>query len=517
MARQSQVQQFAPQGVNIDGFPGSMAADVYSAAENMRCSAAGMTRADGELEYLAGSPGVGPAMAPKWALLYQEGLQPKLLLVGDTAAKVSDGNTWASVLPGAGWVAFTAGEMTGGLLNGIPVLNAPSMPPWYLPAGGVLTPLPGWFAGKAARVLAPFNTHLFAGSLLGATLDNEAVAWSDLAAPGSVPSTWTPTATNQAGDLTLGTGTGPVQAMQGLGQSLMVYRVSGCWAITYVGRPYIYTARKVSSEVGAACMNGIVQVKGAHAVIAPGDFVLTDGTSARSLGEGRVKRSLFAQISETGLKRCHAYAVPSRNEVVFCLALGRDDACNVAYVWDTARDRWSVRDLPLVTHTATGIVPQFAPTETWDSDAGTWDTDDKPWNSPPAGGQKPAPIGASPVNAAAYWIDTGDARATGALIVAALERSGLILGDEPRLKFIHALHPRVQGTPGDVITVRVGTQMTASDPVTWAQPQQYTIGTSRRVDCNAQGRYAAVRFEAAIAAPWSVGGFGIEFTQRGYA
>ena len=62
--------------------------------------------------------------------------------------------------------------------------------------------------------------------------------------------------------------------------------------------------------------------------------------------------------------------VQSRNEVVFALALGREDVCNMAYVWDTTRDQWSIRELPEITHTTTGIVPQYAPNDTWDNDAG---------------------------------------------------------------------------------------------------------------------------------------------------
>jgi hypothetical protein len=305
--------------------------------------------------------------------------------------------------------------------------------------------------------------------------------------------------------------------MQGLGQNLMVYRTSGCWAITYSGRPFIYTARKVSSDVGAASMNAAAQVKGMHAVITPGDFVLTDGTSVRSIGEGRVKRSLFAQISEAGLKVCHAYVLQSRNEVVFCLALGNDTACNFAYVWDTERDKWSVRELPQITHTATGIVPSPFVIETWANDAGTWDTDAKPWDSPPVGGYKPNPLGMSPGAAEVYQLELGETRANGDPVTAAIERTGILLGGEPRVHYIHALHPRVDGNPGSVITCRVGAHMAPVDPVTWGPPQPYTIGQTRRIDCNLQGKYAAVRFEAASLAAWSVSGFGIEFSTRGYA
>jgi hypothetical protein len=511
MARGSTVQEFSPQGVNLDSMPVALAADVYTGVSNMRTSGSGMTRADGETPYDPQVP-----IAPKWGICFNVGYAPVLLVAGDAGVQISDGAVWTDVKPASGWNAFTAGQMTGGLLNGYPVFNAPGMAPWYYD-GTVVKPLPGWLAGKQTFTLAPFNQHLFAGSIISASIDNEYLAWSDAATLGNVPLTWTPTTANQAGDLYLGLGSGPVMAMHPLMENLMVYRTAGCYAVTYSGRPFIYTARKVSAEIGAASCNAVARVGSSHALMTPGDFILTDGTAVRSIGEGRVKRNIFAQISENGLKRCHAYVVQSRNEVVFALALGREDVCNMAYVWDTTRDKWSIRELPDITHTATGIIPQYAPPDTWTNDAGTWDTDDKPWDSPPFGGYKPNPAGMSPTRVEVFNLDVGDTRANGDSITAVCERTAILIGDEPRVKLIHALYPKLEGMDGDIVTIRVGGQMAPSDLVTWGPAQDYVIGRSRRIDCNVQGRYAAIHIEGRNLAPWSISGFGIEFSQRGYA
>ena len=511
MARGAKVQEFAPIGVNLDSMPVALKADVYTSMQNMRTTGSGMTRADGETPYDPQVP-----ISPKWGILFNDGYTPLLLVAGDAGVYVSDGTEWLDMTPATGWHAFTAGNMTGGLLNGYPVFNAAGMTPWYFD-GAEVKPLPGWLADKQCFTLAPFNQHLFAGSVIGAEIDNEALAWSDAATLGNVPITWVPTSANQAGDLYLGLGSGPVQCMHPLMQNLVVYRTAGCYAVTYSGRPYIYTSRKVSSEIGAASCNAVARVGNSHVLMTPGDFIITDGTAVRSIGEGRVKRSIFAQISEDGLKRCHAYVVQSRNEVVFALALGRDDVCNMAYVWDTTRDQWSIRELPEITHTATGIVPQYAPNDTWDNDAGTWDTDDKPWDSPPFGGYKPNPAGMSPTRVEVFNVDTGDTRANGDTITAVCTRTAILIGEEPRVKLIHAIYPKLEGSDGDIVTIRVGGQMAPSDLVTWGPAQDYVIGRSRRIDCNVQGRYAAIQFEGRNLAVWSVSGFGIEFSQRGYA
>jgi len=514
--RQSKLVPFALVGIAPDQLPALMAGDAYSAAANMRVTPAGMQRADGSVPFV---PAVGPTgVAPKWCMLYIDANTPMVLFAGAAGVVRSDGNTHLSVTPSSGWTDFNAGEMTSGVLNGIPVFNAPNMPPWYLDMSGgtdIVKPLPNWLAGSAANVLAPFNQHLFAGSVLGASLDYERLAWSDVAGPGTVPATWTPTATNQAGDLNLGVGIGPVMAMRGLGPQLMVYRASGCWAVQYVGRPYIYTARKVSSDVGAATRNSVADVMGQHVVLSPGDMIITDGTNARSIGEGRVKSTLFGQISDDGLTRCHVYAVPGANEVVFALAIGRDDACNLAYVWNTVRDKWSVRELPLTTAADIGLVPINAPILRWDADAGSWDTDFDPWDAPPAGGFKPEVISASPNNSQLYTLDKGNTRFDGSNIAASLERTGIALDDSPGVKHVFGLYPAIDGTPGDVVSVQIGTQMAPDAPVTWLTAEPYTIGTSRRVDKLAQGKYFGVRFSATNVGRWSVGGFAFEYAERG--
>jgi len=511
MTRATKVQEFSPMGVNLDSMPVALAADVYTNVQNMRTTGSGMTRADGESAYDPQVP-----IAPKWGILFNDGYTALMLVAGDEGVCISDGAQWLDVTPATGWNAFTGGQMTGGLLNGYPVFNAAGMAPWYFD-GSTVKPLPGWFPAKQTFTIAPFNQHLFAGSIISADIDNEQLAWSDAATLGAIPTTWIATLENQAGDLYLGLGAGQVMCMHPLMQNLLVYRTQGCYAVTYTGRPFIYTASKISGEIGAASCNAVARVGNSHVVMTPGDFIITDGTGVRSIGEGRVKRSIFAQISEDGLKRCHAYVVQSRNEVVFALALGREDVCNMAYVWDTTRDKWSVRELPDVTYTATGIVPQYAPPDTWDNDVGTWDTDDKPWDSPPFGGYKPNPAGMSPTRVEVFNIELSDTRANGDTITAVCERTAILIGEEPRIKLIHALYPKLQGADGDIVTIRVGGQMAPSDLVTWGPAQDYVIGKSRRIDCNVQGRYAAVHIEGRNLSAWSVSGFGIEFSQRGYA
>lgn len=505
---------FAPQDLALDVAPFNAPADAWTAMQNMRSSGDGIERAQGQIEF---APGY--VVAPKFAMAAVLNSEVWLLYAGELGVGVTNGVSHYNVTPTAGWTDFLAGTMTGALMNGVPCFNAPNRPPWYWDGGlaaGAVKPMPGWLAGAPnARTFATFNAHAFAGSISGSTIDYGRLAWSDAAPVGTIPATWVPTATNQAGELQLSTGGGNIQCLRGLGPNLMAYRTTGCWAIQYVGRPYIYIARKLAAEVGAATQNCVAEVRGAHALLAPGDIVLTDGTTLRSIGQSRVKKWIFGQMSEAGLRLAHVYATPGRGEVAFCCALGQDEYCNFAYTWNYELDKWSVRELPKVTHSASTYMPAVIGALTWDTDAGIWETDFKAWDASAQAGFVPRAVGVSPSAGTAYLLEAGDTTPNGQPVAAYAERTGLVLGPSDRVKVVRRVMPRLTATPGTVVMVQIGAQIGPGDPVTWGLAVPFTVGSSRYVDCFAVGRFFAVRFSAAVATPWSIGGFTVEGAVKG--
>lgn len=503
MSPSSLVWSVGAAGVNLDLAAIAMRPDECSNLRNMRSSGTGLERGPG-VEALPFTP----AFPPKFVMTALNGAQLYIIYMGDAGVHAWDGTADQDITPATGWVAFTAGTMTGCILNGFPCFNTPGVPPWYWNFAADVAPLPGYLANTTANIITAANAHLFSCSTRLSGVDNwERVAWSDAAAGGTVPATWVPTATNQAGDLLLGVGAGPVRAARLLGANLLIYRETGCYSLTYVGRPYIYTARRVSSDVGCASMNGVAEFRGSHVVLAPGDLVLTNGTEVRSIGEGRVKRSLFSSISEEGLKLAHVYCVPGRSEVVFCLPVGRDDACNIAYVWDYERDRWTVRDLPDIVHSGYAYAPATVALTTWDNDAGTWDSDAVAWNTSGDANSSPQAIAASAADVKLYRLGIGDLWRDGSVIIGYAERSGIRIGDGSRMAHITRVWPQIDGAPGDVLGVQIGGQLEASSPVTWGPEQQFVIGQTRDVPCDAMGKFAAWRVSSASAlSKWSLQG-----------
>jgi hypothetical protein len=439
--------------VVLDEVPPACAPDVYTGCHNFRVEGAGMKLAGGHAALHLVS------IAPKFGMLAPVDAIPYSLIMGDAGVVISDGASAVATLVPAGWAPFTAGTMTGAVLGGVAAFNRRGAAPWYWDTtliAGAVKPLPGWIAGKQCRVIAAFGQHLFAGGLYGALVEDEQVAWSDAAVAGTVPATWTPTLTNQAGQLGLSTGIGPIQCMVPLANSLMVWRGQGLFAIDYVGRPYIYTARPVSSLTGAASMHCVLTVKGSQVALSQGDIILTDGVQVRSLGEGRLKEWVFSQMSKAGLELAHGYVDTATSEAVFCVALGRDDRCNFSVVWNFERDKWSVRELPLSTHAWLGLKAQGVPL-TWAADAGTWDADPGYWDEGIPGGYRLRPFAACP-DLGVMVLDEGYRRWSGENIVGTLERIGLRIAAGDAIAKVQRLIPAIEGSPGAVVTIQVGGQ-----------------------------------------------------------
>jgi hypothetical protein len=519
MSRALEQAEFGPIGVVQDVPPFAAPPDVYTSVQNMRVAGAGMARAAGVMAMFQ-DVGSGVLFPPKWVGAVIRSGAIWVLYAGDGGVGVTDGTAHYNVTPSTGWAPMQPGEMMGGIYNGILIFNNPAAAsPWYWDGGltvGSVKPLPGWPSGYFAKAVAPFGSHIFAGSISAAGVLNDGrLLWSDVAVPGSVPASWTPTASNQAGEIFLSTGSGQIQSMLGLGSQLMVYRSTGCWAVSYVGRPYIYTHRKVAAEVGCCSTNAAVMVRGSHLVVTPGDIVLTDGTAVRSIGENRIKRTLFAQISEPALSLVHCYLLPTQSEVAIAIPAGQDQACNLAYVWDYAQDRWSIRELPDVAHTSSLYIPTTYAVDTWESDAGTWESDWNAWDSSPQGGFVVRGLAASAVHGRLFALDLGDLRYDGSMIEAMAERLSVPIAGGKNVAMVSRLFPRVTAPEGTRLTVQVGAQLDPSAPVTWEAEQPYTVGAGVGVNSSAIGRFISVRIKGAVLEEWAVAGWGVEFRTRG--
>jgi len=90
------------------------------------------------------------------------------------------------------------------------------------------------------------------------------------------------------------------------------------------------------------------------------------------------------------------------------------------------------------------------------------------------------------------------------------------MGDPERIKTVTRVIPKLTGTSGTVVSVRVGTQMTPSDDITWATTQTYTIGTSKQIDALVTGKLISFEFTSTDDTPFTLSGWDIEYQLGGY-
>lgn len=397
------------------------------------------------------------------------------------------------------------------LLNGVPVVtNGLDLPRYW--AGSVAVPfatLPGWPAGTICKSIAAFQHHIFALDIDGPSghFENQ-IKWSDAAPPGTVPSTWTPAAGNEAGDDELAEVPGPALIAVPLRGSLIVYKRSSMYAVDYVGGNDIFANRVLFTSSGALTRHAVCDVNGQHFVVTDGDIILTDGTNRRSVGQARMRGYLFNQLSQPNYENLFVVQHRAENEVWVCFPESGAQYCTKALVYDIANDAFGVRDLPQVTSAAVGVVNDTAQSEAWDIDSQPWDQDGSFWNAANFSLANESLV--TGYGTTAELQDTQDA----VTVNASIGRYDLHLGEPERIKFVKRVHVRAQPGSGTLF-VRVGARMTPSGTIQWS-PEVTLSEPEQLVNTFAQGRYISVEIRSAGSNRWIITGIDLEAEMRGY-
>ena len=106
-------------------------------------------------------------------------------------------------------------------------------------------------------------------------------------------------------------------------------------------------------------------------------------------------------------------------------------------------------------------------------------------------------------------------------VVGQITRESLDLGTPEAMKYIRRVWPRVDGSSGTIIRVRVGVQDEPTEGISWSPQQDFNVNVDDFLNFDASGRYISVRFEdpsepGATPNPiWGVHGFDLEYTFQG--
>jgi hypothetical protein len=418
---------------------------------------------------------------------------------------VTDGSAHHDITPAGGLVSVNAGEWTGCILNGIPVLSNGADEPfyWNLNTASPCVILPGWPTGSFCKVIRAFKYHLFALGVTDAgNYQPDTLWWSAGAAPGAIPQAWTPAPDNDAGDMTLADTAGAIVDGLSLRDTFVVYKQFSCYVLNYVAGQYVYTQRKLFLTTGLQSSNCVAEMNGEHWVFTGNDVIRHDGQSFRSVVQDKVKRALVDSIDASKvLMSCVTSRIRDQQFWV-CIATQGEPWLNKAYVINTGTEDVGEIELPGVAFVARGIVTATAG-NSWDSDNSAWDTDTTFWDQ-----QAYTPTEDSILlcdqDANKLWNHGLDDLADGQPVHAWAERQSLPVQNAILRSMITRVVPRLEGQDGDTINIRVGGQAYFNQPISWSDPMPFVIGQSVGVDVQTEGRLISIRFEGTTERVWKL-------------
>ena len=124
-------------------------------------------------------------------------------------------------------------------------------------------------------LVSDINRFVFcfgANEIFSATVNPMLVRWSDQ----ENATNWSPSATNQAGDLILSNGT-QIVAAKPARQEVLVWTDSALYALQYVGAPAVWTAQLVGENISIASQNAVAYANGVAYWMGKDKFYMYDG------------------------------------------------------------------------------------------------------------------------------------------------------------------------------------------------------------------------------------------------
>ena len=510
MGMQRQMLRLAPSGIVYDVPPDGVDPNIFNAGSNVIFRDGLPVRVSGQ-KAVYGTP----LHEAQLLLNLRSPLVNYWIYPSEENITVLDGVTHFDITPDATLdPTLVANEWTGGILNGIAVLNNYYNNPVYWP--GTTTEkcvdLPGWPAGTKCKALRPFKYHLFALNVTDTNgIFSDSIMWSDAAEPGSVPQSWEPLPENQAGFLSLAAGGGNIIDAIQLRDQLFIFKDTSTWAVQYVGGNQVFAARKVLETSGILARNCAVEIKGNLIILTDSDVILFDGQQAVSIIDKRMRKYLFSQLDPVAFTSAFVTKNWVETEVWICIPTVGNATPNVALVWSRDENAWGIRTINYSCATA-GLVAPTTGVQTWDAFPGSWNDASPIWDTSTYRVTSESILAAQGLTLQNIDADVTD---NGTPISAYIRKLGLGLGDPQTRKLIKRIWPRVSAPVGTVITVRAGAHDEPNGEVTWSSPVSFTVGAQEKVDTFAQGRYLAIDISSESVQPWTLTGFDVEFSTVG--
>ena len=498
-------------GIIKDAQPQELPENAWSDGANVRFRNGSLERMKGEQKVFD-----TPSVTPYWLQPYYQGGKRYWVHAGLASAFADDGTTRTTITPAAAPTGGIDDRWTGGVLNGVLVMNNGVDNPYFWGGTGILAPLTGWPASTTAKSIRPFKNVLVALNVTKTgTNYPHMVKWSDAAVPGAIPGSWDQNdKTKLAGEIDIAEDPSLMVDQLVLGDSNIIYKENSMYAMRATGGMDVFSFQRLPGAVGALARGCIAATPSGHVVLTHGDVVIHSGQGPKSIISGRMRRWLFQNIDSDYRNRAFLAANPPAKEVWVCFPELGADICTKAAVWNWDEDTWSIRNLNSVTYGAVGQLSASA-TSTWETQNIAWDDAIAAWSEDELSQAQDRLL----LSASTPRITAADVTGTidGAAYTSYAERTDLSLGDPLAVKTVRGLRLRASGAYGTRMQVEIGGRMNPEMPMDWSKPVVYEIGADpyNRVDAFATGRFIGLRITSLDNQPWRMTSADVDFIGTG--
>ena len=404
------------------------------------------------------------------------------------------------------------------VFNGILILNNPVDGPYYW-NGDVTTRmrrLPGWLAGEKCYSMRAFKNYLIAlAPTIAGTYYPHLIRWSESSEAGSIPSTWTASSTNDAGDTPQAAEVGGFMVDGlALGDEFIVYKDDGLFALQFIGQPSVMSLRRLPGRDGLLARHCVVETPAGHVYLSNGDIKIHTGGGSQSIGEGTIRHWLFGLKDGTYSNRSFLALNPPKCEVWVVFPSYGESVPDTVAAWNWNTNTWGIHEIPACTCAATGLIASGVDSEAWEDDPESWVSDVTRWYQYEYSPNELRLVLGFPTLKLGL-ADTGTLD-LGASFTWRLEKTGSTLGDNDSMKVVSRSRPQFSANAGTVVSVYHTTTKDASDDPVYPAAVSYTVGTSNWANLfSVQGRFLAVKYEGSANAIVILRSYDVEYAIQG--
>ena len=194
------------------------------------------------------------------------------------------------------------------------------------------------------------------------TIDPMLIRWSDQESALN----WTPTSTNQAGDLRLSRGSEIVTGIQAR-QEVLIWTDTALYTMKYVGAPVVWGAQLVGDNLSIASRNSAIYVNGVSYWMGVGNFYKYDGRVQTLRCD--LKKYIFNDLNAEQYAQVFAGANESFGEIWWFYCSGSSTSVDKYVIYNYDQDIWyfgtlartawvdsGVRDFPIASTYTNNLV-----------------------------------------------------------------------------------------------------------------------------------------------------------------